>query len=510
MTTAPRVQGLIGALQVWLAAHPTSPEAPDVKALIQVLGTPATVPAPVAGAPLHALVADLAAVLDAWETSHPLTPPPPPPPPPPPVPVVTSVTPNTGVDTGGTTVSVAGSGFTGATAVDFGTAPASFSVVSDAAVSAVSPAGADAAVDVTVTTPGGVSTTSAVDRFTYTPPPPPPPPPPPGLPPLWNAAPPAGVCAAPSGPYVGVPGDWAYGIQTTTEVFDNFDGPAGSAINQTLWQLDSINQGGNQTYDPSTDRVYLDGDSNVVLKATGVGGTYSNTSCDHPYISQPGDTWASIAAAWGTSPAVLREYVNQGILNEGVTTPFPLGTAITIPNISGRFTSRQRFNMGLGWSAARVKFPKSVAQTSGLSWFPAVWQLYVAYNQLPGNYLEIDMMEMFGDSTKYNTHVYLHKNPMTTLQDELPVPNGVNAGDDFHTYWMLRTADEIQIGVDSLIMGAWTSANVPAGVWPDTQQSVYWIINFAMDPGYLAHPKASDFPAYMLVDWVWFKPLALL
>ena len=63
-------------------------------------------------------------------------------------------------------MTITGTGFTGATAVDFGTTPAtSFTVVSDTTITADSPAGTGT-VDVTVTTPGGTSATSSADQFT--------------------------------------------------------------------------------------------------------------------------------------------------------------------------------------------------------------------------------------------------------------------------------------------------------------------------------------------------------
>ena len=85
----------------------------------------------------------------------------------PPPPAVSAVIPNTGATTGGTAVTLTGTNLTGATAVSFGGAPASFSVNSATSISAVSPAHAVGAVDVTVTTPGGASATGAPDRFTY-------------------------------------------------------------------------------------------------------------------------------------------------------------------------------------------------------------------------------------------------------------------------------------------------------------------------------------------------------
>ena len=81
---------------------------------------------------------------------------------------VTGVTPSAGPTAGGTTVTLTGSGFTGATAVRFGTAAAaSFTVDSDTKITAVSPPGAAGAVDVTVTTMSGSSPASPLDQFTY-------------------------------------------------------------------------------------------------------------------------------------------------------------------------------------------------------------------------------------------------------------------------------------------------------------------------------------------------------
>jgi len=83
---------------------------------------------------------------------------------------VANISPKTGVLGGGTSVTITGSGFTGATNVLFGTTPAtSFTVVSDTQITAASPvATAAGAVDVTVVNLMGTSATSAADKFTYT------------------------------------------------------------------------------------------------------------------------------------------------------------------------------------------------------------------------------------------------------------------------------------------------------------------------------------------------------
>jgi hypothetical protein len=82
-------------------------------------------------------------------------------------PTVTNVNPNTGPPAGGTSVTITGTNFSGATAVRFGSnAAGSFTVNSATQITATSPAGSGT-VDVTVATAGGTSAISSGDRFTY-------------------------------------------------------------------------------------------------------------------------------------------------------------------------------------------------------------------------------------------------------------------------------------------------------------------------------------------------------
>ncbi len=84
------------------------------------------------------------------------------------VPTLGAISPVAGLLTGGTAVTITGTGFTGASAVSFGTTPASsYSVVSGTEITVASPASVLGSVDVTVTTPVGTSATSALDVFSY-------------------------------------------------------------------------------------------------------------------------------------------------------------------------------------------------------------------------------------------------------------------------------------------------------------------------------------------------------
>jgi IPT/TIG domain len=100
--------------------------------------------------------------------SGPATPTPPPPTPPDTAPPqVTAISPASGPTSGGSKVLITGSGFTGATAVDFGGVSAVIMMVdSDTEITATSPPGTGA-VDVTVVTPNGASATGPADQFSY-------------------------------------------------------------------------------------------------------------------------------------------------------------------------------------------------------------------------------------------------------------------------------------------------------------------------------------------------------
>ena len=84
-------------------------------------------------------------------------------------PAVTAVSPATGPASGGTTVTINGTGFTGATKVSFGSnAGTGMTVISATQITAVSPAHAAGKVNVKVTTPSGTSPAVTGDKYTYT------------------------------------------------------------------------------------------------------------------------------------------------------------------------------------------------------------------------------------------------------------------------------------------------------------------------------------------------------
>ncbi len=158
-----------------------------------------------------------------------------------------------GPTAGGTSVTLTGDGFTGATAVSFGgTAAATYVVNSDTSITAVSPVVTDplqTTVDVTVTTVGGTSATSSADQFTFWP-----------LPTITGVSP-------SSGPLAG-----------GTPVTITGSGFTGAGL---------VNFGGTQVYgtvnsDTSMSIVAPIGEAvdTVSLSITTIGGTSPNTSAD--------------------------------------------------------------------------------------------------------------------------------------------------------------------------------------------------------------------------------------
>jgi PGF-pre-PGF domain-containing protein len=82
---------------------------------------------------------------------------------------ITGISPTGGRTIGGEMVTISGSGFTGASAVNFGAnASPSYHVDLDTQITAVAPPNPVGTVDITVTTPGGTSPVVAADQFTYT------------------------------------------------------------------------------------------------------------------------------------------------------------------------------------------------------------------------------------------------------------------------------------------------------------------------------------------------------
>ena len=154
-----RGRGFYGATKVEFGPGATSPS-------FQVLSDTlvrATTPAHAAGGvSVQVTTANGTSAPDPWVTWYAFLDP---------APTVTSVSPASGPSSGGTMVVVRGTGFTGATAVRFGTTPAQgFAVLDQGLLLATAPVGAPGPTAIRVTTPSG-SSNPATATFTYGDPP---------------------------------------------------------------------------------------------------------------------------------------------------------------------------------------------------------------------------------------------------------------------------------------------------------------------------------------------------
>jgi hypothetical protein len=84
-----------------------------------------------------------------------------------PAPAVTSVSPSSGLPSGGTTVTITGTNLAGATAITFGANPATGISCTATSCTAAAPAGNPGTVGVQVTTPAGTSPATSAGQYTY-------------------------------------------------------------------------------------------------------------------------------------------------------------------------------------------------------------------------------------------------------------------------------------------------------------------------------------------------------
>jgi uncharacterized repeat protein (TIGR02543 family) len=211
-------------------------------------------------------------------------------------PVVTDVSPAIGLIGGGTVVTIAGSGFSGATGVSFGgTAAASFTVNSDTSITATSPAQATGTIDVTVTTAlGGTSAAVAADRFIYV-----------QVPSITGVSPSVGPAA---------------GGTVVTITGSSFTGATGVSFGGTAAAKFTVNSDASIT---AVSPVHADGTADVTV--TGLGGT--SAAGQFFYSANALAAWWKLDEGAGTAAADSSGYGYHGALTGPVwCTDHPIST----------------------------------------------------------------------------------------------------------------------------------------------------------------------------------------
>jgi hypothetical protein len=249
---------------------------------------------------------------------------------------VTSVLPNQGPTAGGTSVTIAGTGFTGATAVAFGgTAATSFVVTSATQITATAPASSAGAVDVTVASAGGTSTASAADRFTYV-----------GVPTVTSVSPASGT---------------ATGGTTVTLTGTNFSGATAVSFGLTAAISFTINS------PTSITATSPAGTGTVDIRVTATGGTSTTTAADHySYIGPPVVTSISPSAGAATGGTVVT-IVGNGF--SGATSVLFGGTPASSFTVNSASSITATSPAGTGTVDIRVSTIGGISAVSGADQF---------------------------------------------------------------------------------------------------------------------------------------------
>ncbi|MET0422406.1 MAG: glycoside hydrolase family 16 protein [Actinoplanes sp.] len=229
---------------------------------------------------------------------------------------------------------------------------------------------------------------------------------------------------------------------------DDFDGPAGSAIDAGKWQFDVGNRWGDnelEYYAHSTDNVALDGQGNLAITARK--GNPAGYQCQY-----------------GTC-----EYTSGRVLTEG------------------------KFSQKYGRFEARIKIP------TGQGIWPAFWLL--GGNKWPDQG-EIDILENLGHTPDV-LHATIHGPGYSGAAGiTKKQKTGRNLSDDFHTYALDWSPSRLVWYLDGEEYFRITKAQLKGKDWV-FDHPFFIILNVAVGGAWPGRPDESTvFPQTMLVDWV--------
>jgi len=236
---------------------------------------------------------------------------------------------------------------------------------------------------------------------------------------------------------------------TPGAVFEDFDGPAGSAPNPAYWS--SVTGTG---WDPGvenyqTGNAFLDGQSHLVIQAVDTGNGYT----------------------------------------------------------SGHIQTKDKLSLGYGTITARIKMP------SGQGLWPAFFLVGADADTAPWPQCgEIDIIELPSSATTYYTTIHgpMSGDPDTvegTQQAQFTGPI-TDLSTAYHNYWVSRMPDSITVGIDTKTLGTFTPQSLPPGAQWVYNHPMYAVLALAVGGGWAGPPDNSTrFPATMLVDWFRLDPV---
>jgi beta-glucanase (GH16 family) len=247
-------------------------------------------------------------------------------------------------------------------------------------------------------------------------------------------------------------------------LFDDFDGPAGAPPDQAIWDynLFSGRPPELQTYTSAPENVSLDGEGHLVLAAQQTPAGYTSAEIV---------TRGKAQFLYGTVSARIQFPSGQGLLPQ-----FWL----------------------LGADYAELGWPQcGQTDTMGKLCWPDTG--------------EIDIMEAPNDGIAYQSTLHGPTVPpqpqgwqaAVKAKNLTPIPST----DGFHDYWVHRTVDHIEFGIDGLITKVFTPENLPPGAQWVFNKPMYAVFDVAVGNEWTGPPDGSTpFPAVMLVDSFRYTP----
>ena len=171
---------------------------------------------------------------------------------------------------------------------------------------------------------------------------------------------------------------------------------------------------------------------------------------------------------------------------------------------SGRILTKGKKDFQYGRIDVRAKLP----QGKGL--WPAIWMLgsEIDQNNWP-KCGEIDIMELRGQNpTEFLTTMHFADGGGNHKQDGIEgikLPDGSNFANDFHTYSVVRSKDQIRFYLDGKQYYSFTPSNTSSNPYP-FNNNFFVVLNVAVGGNFLGpggNPDASTlFPQQMQVDYV--------
>ncbi|MEV6170612.1 family 16 glycosylhydrolase [Streptomyces sp. NPDC051954] len=260
----------------------------------------------------------------------------------------------------------------------------------------------------------------------------------------------ASAAVAPAGADVTPAGADAPSVKAVT-FSDTFDGPAGSGVNSSKWQLetgDNVNNHERQYYTSGTNNAALDGQGHLVITA----------KRENP---------ANYQCWYGTC-----QYT------------------------SARLNTAGKFNAQYGHIESRMKVPR------GQGMWPAFWMLGTPVNWPDSG--EIDIMENVGfePSTVHGTLHGPGYSGSGGIGAGYSLPNGQAFADAFHTFAIDWAPDSITWSVDGNVYQRRTPADLGGRTWV-FNKPFFMILNLAVGGYWPGDPDGSTvFPQQLVVDHV--------